>query len=66
MTSPPTSFWSLERDDFGRVSVVRHRHPDKFVTGYIGKDTDGREYARCAECGAQELLEVIEAPTDAD
>lgn len=58
-TQPPTSFWAQERDEFGRPAVVRHRHADKFVTGYVGTDARGVEYARCAECGAQELLAEI-------
>ena len=58
-SQPPTSFWALERDEFGRVAVVRHRHADKFVTGYIGKDSSGADYGRCGGCGAQELLSAI-------
>jgi hypothetical protein len=58
-SQPPTSFWALERDEFGRPVVVRHRHADKLVAGYVGKGSDGVEYARCAECGAQEPLAAI-------
>ena len=61
MNAPPTGYWSLERDEFGRPSVVRHRHAEDMVAGYIRTDPDGQQYARCQECGAMESLESIEA-----
>jgi hypothetical protein len=61
MASPPTGYWAIERDDFGKPVVVRHRHAEQMVTGYIRTDTNGQRYAQCQECGAGELLEKIEA-----
>jgi hypothetical protein len=52
----------VDHDDFGRPSVVRHRHADRLVTGYVGKDATGRQIARCQECGEQQLISAIEEP----
>ena len=61
MESPHGGYWTLERDEFGRPSVVRHRHAEGMVSGYIRTDPDGQQYARCQECSAMESIESIEA-----
>jgi hypothetical protein len=51
--------WTLDRDEFGQPFLVRHRHADALLTGYISREADGIEYGRCASCQAKERLADI-------